>query len=276
MAAALQATHLELFPDGDRLFVSRVFSWAADCFAGRHPGFQAIDIGYHEFEHTLQGTLCLARILRERARAGIRPVVGRRPFELGIIAALLHDTGYLKRVGDDSGTGAKYTFTHVARSGQFAADFLAGKDFAAEEIAAVQRMIQCTSLRTRPAEIPFASESERIVGCALGTADLVGQMAAEDYVDKLPVLQAEFIEAAQASPELAPPEAKYEDEQELLRRTPGFWRDVARPRIETELGGLYRFLADPYPDGRNEYLARIEANVARAERLISTPPESAG
>ena len=39
----------------------------------------------------------------------------------------------------------------------------------------------------------------RIVGFALGTADLLGQMAAPDYVDKLPVLYDEFVEAARAA-----------------------------------------------------------------------------
>ena len=57
-------------------------------------------------------------------------------------------------------------------------------------------MIFCTGINAALDKIPFQSEAEKIVGFALGTADLLGQMAADDYVEKLPVLYAEFAEAA--------------------------------------------------------------------------------
>jgi hypothetical protein len=57
--------------------------------------------------------------------------------------------------------------------------------------------------------------------------------------------------------------ASYQSSEDLLRRTPSFWRDWARPRLEREFRGLYRYLSDPYPDGPNEYLERIEAHMER-------------
>ena len=57
-------------------------------------------------------------------------------------------------------------------------------------------MIRCTGVNAALSVIPFQSEMEKVAGFALGTADLLGQMAAEDYVDKLPILYAEFAEAA--------------------------------------------------------------------------------
>src|SRR2546427_4877028 len=117
----VQSAYLAVFPDGDRLFVSRIFGWAIECFTGHYQDYQAVDAHYHDFEHTLQGTLCMVRLLRARHFAGAQPVLSQRLFQLGLMAILLHDTGYLKKRGDNDGTGAKYTITHVKRSTQFAA-----------------------------------------------------------------------------------------------------------------------------------------------------------
>src|SRR5688500_10105993 len=93
----IHSIYRAMFPQGDRTFVPRVFGWAIDCFTGNYQDYQAIDARYHDFEHTLQGALCLTRLLRGRHLAGIRPPLSQRYFELGLIAILLHDTGYLKK-----------------------------------------------------------------------------------------------------------------------------------------------------------------------------------
>src|SRR5262249_44544091 len=116
----VQSAYRLMFPRGDRLFVPRVFGWAIESFTGHYRDYQAVDAQYHDFEHTLQGTLCLVRLLRGRHLAGAQPVLTERMFQLGLLAILLHDTGYLKKSGDTEGTGAKYTVTHVSRSADFA------------------------------------------------------------------------------------------------------------------------------------------------------------
>ncbi len=92
----VQAAYLAMFPHGDRLFVPQVFGWAIDCFTGSYRDYQAVDARYHDFEHTLQGTLCMARLLRGRYQAGVHPELSQRIVQLGFLAILLHDTGYLK------------------------------------------------------------------------------------------------------------------------------------------------------------------------------------
>src|SRR5580704_13351222 len=82
----VQAAYLAMFPRGDRMYVPQVFGWVIDCFTGRQPGYQAIDALYHDFEHTLQGALCMARILHARDRAKTEPRMTQRMFELGIMA----------------------------------------------------------------------------------------------------------------------------------------------------------------------------------------------
>jgi hypothetical protein len=269
VAAEVQSAYRACFPTGDALFVSRVFAWASDCFTGRHPDYQAIDAPYHDFEHTLQGTLCMARLLQGRHQAGTTPPVSEHYFQLGLLAILLHDTGYLKQRGDDTGTGAKYTVTHVTRSTEFAAAFLRGKNFSATDILAVRHMISCTGVDSILSSIPFQNEVEKVVGHALGTADLLGQMAADDYVEKLPVLYGEFAEAARFSPDDNSAVAMFASAEELTRKTASFWEKYVRPKLERDFDGLYRFLNLPLPDGSNDYVLRVEANIQRLRQQLA-------
>ena len=262
----VQAAYLGMFPRGERLFVPRVFKWAIECFTGKYGDYQAIDARYHDFEHTLQGTLCLGRLLRARQAAGAQPLLTPHSFELALVACLLHDTGYLKRRNDTEGTGAKYTVTHVSRSAQFAAQLLAEKKYAPEDIEAVRHIILCTGVSAELSAIRFQSELEKVCGCALATADLLGQMAAEDYLEKLPVLYAEFAEAVCFSGSHDHFIARFSSARDLIERTPGFWNEFILPKLEGDLMGLYRFLNEPFPDGPNYYLARIAENMERLQR----------
>ncbi|HNQ73214.1 MAG TPA: hypothetical protein PKN95_06370 [Verrucomicrobiota bacterium] len=265
----VHSAYLDLYPAGDPQFVNRVFGWVEDSFAGEHPDYQASDARYHDLEHTMQGTLCFTRLLHCRSLTGAVPEIPQRNFELGLIGILLHDTGYLKRRNDPEGTGAKYTATHVLRSLEFTNQLLAREAFPLADIRAVQNMIRCTGIDVFLESISFASAEDRLVGHALGTADLLGQMAAEDYVEKLPVLYAEFQEAAQHDRGHTDFITKFGGAQNLIARTPAFWRHHVLPKLQNDFGGLYRFLNDPYPDGRNWYLERINANIERIERELA-------
>ena len=257
--AAAQA----MFPRCDVRFIEDGFAWVSDCFAGKYPGYQAIDAHYHDFEHTLQGTLCMIRLLRARHEARAKPQLDQRTFQLGLMAILMHDTGYLKTRGDTEGTGAKYTITHVDRSAEFAGQLLRDKGFKPAEIAAVQHMIRCTGVDSDVQAISFAWEIERITGFALATGDLLGQMAAPDYVDKLPVLYSEFAEAVNFSHNSSHFIATFSDPTDLMRRTPDFWSGYVLKKLEGDFLGLYRYLNQPYPDGPNYYLQLIEQNIEK-------------
>ena len=274
VAQEVQATYLEIFPRGDKTFVLQAFQWASDCFAGKFADFQPIDALYHDFEHTLQGTLCMARILHGRFVTGAQPALPQRAVELGLIAILLHDIGYLKKRGDNSGTGAKYTAVHVGRSADFAGQLLVEKNFAGTEIAAVQNMICCTGIDALLKVIPFQSETERITGLCLGTADLLGQMAADDYIEKLPVLYAEFAEAAKVVPHKASFISMFSSAKDLLKKTPAFWENYVKLKLERDFGGQHRYLNDPFPDGANEYMEHVEANIERLRKLISSESDT--
>jgi hypothetical protein len=266
----VQSAYLGMFPQGDAMFVPRVFGWAIECFTGNYKDYQAVDARYHDFEHTLQGTLCMARLLHGRHLANAHPQLTPRMFQLGLLAILMHDTGYLKTRDDTEGTGAKYTVTHVDRSADFAAALLADKKFPPQDIQAVRNMIHCTGVDAALTVIPFQNDMEKIVGHALGTSDLLGQMAAEDYVDKLPVLYSEFAEATRYAKDKPHFVSMFSSAADLMQKTPAFWEKYVQLKLNRDFGGLYRFLNDPYPHGPNYYLQRIEANMKKLrERLAA-------
>lgn len=250
----------------------RVLGIVQNAFRGNHPGFEPLDTPYHDLEHTLQGTLCLTRLFDGWHQSGTTPGLDARAVRLGTIAALLHDTGYLKDAGDKVGTGAKLTAIHVHRSTLFAALVLAPEGCPEADIRAVQSIIRCTSVDAHPREADFESRQLFLVGCALGTADLLGQMAAADYLEKLSLLHTEFVEAArQPSPtgsRATPPPGTPAD---LVRLTPGFWKDKVRPRLDGVYQGVHRFLNTPWPSGPNPYLEAIERTVTSIANSSAAP-----
>ena len=268
----VHAIYQAMYPGGDHGFVARAFGWARDCFEGRHPGYLPIDARYHDLEHTLQGTIGLAQLLQGRQAAGAAPAVDAGAFQLGLIAILFHDTGYLKRSDDREGTGAKYTAIHVERSAAFAQEFLGAKGYAEGDVFAIQNMISCTGVQVDLPALKFRNEAERTIGYALGTADLLGQMAADDYLEKLLVLYDEFAEAEKFPGAPLPAAFHFPSADALMRSTQGFWEHFVLPKINDDFRRLYLFLNDPYPGGPNSFVQRIERNLQRLQQKLAATP----
>jgi hypothetical protein len=265
----VQSIYRAIFPDGDPTFVPRGFAWVLQCFNGQYKDYRPLDAAYHDVEHTMQGTLCMMRLLHGYHRAAAEPRLTEPMFQLGLLAILFHDTGYLRKADDLKGTGAKYTITHVERSLQFAAEFLGEKGLGRTEIRAVQHMIHCTGIDSALASIKFQSDLEKILGHALGTADLLGQMAARDYVEKLPVLFSEFAEAAHYSHDHTHFVAMYVSAEDLMRKTPAFWDNYVKPKLDRDFSGLHRYLNEPFPGGPNPYFQQIDAGMARLRKRLA-------
>jgi hypothetical protein len=247
-------------------FIPRAFGWFAEAFAGNYRDYQPVDMAFHDREHTLQGTLCYIRLMRSRREAVADPAIPEDMYRLGLLSILLHDSGYLKRVDDTSGTGAKYTIEHVERSCSFACRLLRDHGFPDADIASVQRMISCTGVQVDVNAIEFQNYLERIVGLSVATSDLLGQMAACDYVERLEDLYEEFNECWEYAGARAE-SLHFQSAQHLLQRTPDFWEGYVKHKLKLDCAGLYRYLSRPYPDGPNEYLQRIEANIARIREI---------
>jgi hypothetical protein len=261
----VDACFLRMYPRRRTQRLRRVFRFVADLFSGRHPGYSANDLEYHDFEHTLQATVCLVSLLEGRRLSGVQPAVDARRCELALAAVLLHDSGFIKLRDDRRGTGAKYTFCHVLRSGALAASHLPDLGFDHDEIETVVHAINCTGPSAEVPRIPFREPADRILGCAVTTADFLAQMAAPDYPDELPLLFAEFRECDEFT-RVEPSRRKFRSVAQLQRDTPAFWNRIVRRKLESDFLAVYRFLARPSPGGRNPYIAAVERNIAEISR----------
>jgi hypothetical protein len=261
VAAATQAAFRKMFPRASTGLIDRLFFDVRRMFTGNYIDYQAVDLRYHDFEHTLQAALCFIRLLAGRHAARARPLFTPRQVELGLAAVLLHDSGYFKLRSDRAGTGAKYTHVHVLKSCAFAAAYLPTLGVTRLELTGVLGAIRCTGPRNDIASLRFNSVGERLIGCALATADYLAQMAAPDYPDKLEFLFDEFREADEFA-NVPPGRREFKSAADLIARTPAFWRKIVFPKLESEYRSLHRFLAHPYPDGPNPYLAAVKANIA--------------
>lgn len=257
---AVKALFESLYPSSTTALIDRLFIDVTSMFEGRYMDYQAIDIGYHDFEHTLQAALCFAKIFAGRHDAKAQPLLNERHFEAGLAAALLHDTGYLKLRSDTSGTSAKYTHVHVLRSAAFAASYVPTIGFTKRDAECIAAAINCTGPTHRFIHLQFCHLEGKLLGAMLVTADYLGQMAADDYPDELGVLFREF-EESDIFFNLPVEERTFATEEALVRQTRNFWERFVLPKLETEFDGLHRFLASPYPDGPNPYVRAIEANL---------------
>jgi hypothetical protein len=216
-------------------------------------------------------TLAMARLIdgHERVCAPSERL-GPRRAALGVLVAMLHDTGYLRRASESHvANGAVFTKVHVSRSAEFAAAYLPQIGFGAEAGLAA-RLVHFTGYEMDLDEIQVARPHERTLGWMVGTADLIGQMSDRMYLEKCrDFLYAEFVWANIARERFADGHevVRYASAADLMVKTPGFYEHVARARIEKKLGGADRF-AEAHFDGPNPYQSEIERNIAFLRQLV--------
>lgn len=238
--------------------IRAIFKLVRRLFKGDVEGYQACDTDYHDFEHTMECALAMSRIIAGMNKASVDYLIPELA-ERGIIAVLLHDTGYIKRTVDTRGSGAKYTATHVDRSTAFVKRHAAEYGYSEKDIRGIRNMIHCTGLNINISRIRFQSEGERVMGYCLGTADLLGQMASPRYLEKLPVLYLEFLEGEVEG---------FSDVEDLIRKTPNFFRSFVLKRLDEEFKGVYGYLENFFPDGKNHYILSVEKNIEKMEKIL--------
>lgn len=254
--AEIKELYQDSYHDSNIERIKKVFYDAINLFMGRMQGYYKCDTKYHDLEHSLETTRLTAKIINKWNKRGKLPIISKRFFELAIIAALFHDVGYIKKYGDIEGTGAKYTFIHEKRSIEFAKKYMASLQYSIEAITSVENMITCTMLNADLSKIKFSCEEERIAGFSLGTADLTGQMAANDHNKKLHYLFEGFKEGYEF--EGIDNLRKrgviiFESADQLIKNTPDFYESVVKKRFK-EMGDKHKFL-------EHDLLMSIEENV---------------
>ena len=259
------------YPGEDLAPLRRAFADMKALFTGRYPGYLACDTLYHDLRHTLDMTLATARLIdgHDRVCAAVDRFGARRAM-FGVMVALLHDSGYIRR-NSEAGVenGAVFTKVHVSRSAEFLLSYLPTIGFAAEaDIAA--RLTHFTGYELDIERIELEDAKDRLLGCIVGTSDLIAQMADRQYIEKCrDFLYWEFVWAGIAR-EIQPDGSeivRYASATDLVIKTPGFYQYLARPRLDKRLQGVERYAA-AHLDGRNLYQEEIVRNMQFLHEMI--------
>jgi len=253
--------------------LERAFDDFHALFEGRYPGYLGCDTLYHDMRHTLDMTLAMARLVDGHDRS-CAPAdrLGPRRAAMGILIALLHDSGYLKRSSEAQvENGAIFTKVHVSRSADFISGYLPKVGFAPEAPLA-SRLVHFTGYEMDVEDIPVDDVRDRMIGCMVGTADLIGQMSDRMYLEKVrEFLYDEFVWGRIAREQLPDGReiVRYSSPDDLIIKTPGFYEYVARTRIAKKLEGADRY-AESHFDGPSLYQSAIERNMVFLRETIET------
>ncbi|MGH8617927.1 MAG: hypothetical protein ACREUW_09560 [Burkholderiales bacterium] len=257
-----------LYQDADARTLRRAFDDFAAAYTGADPRYHASDTPYHDVQHVLDVTLAMARLMAGRESVPGGAPLSERLFRFGIMLALFHDSGYLRRRRDTRHrNGAEYTLTHVSRSGEFLRDYLPRVGMG-DLAGAAARVVHYTGYEVPVARIRVSDPAFHELGCMLGTADIRAQMADRCYLEKCyDRLYPEFVLGGVARRRLPQggEEVVFASAADLITKTPQFHANAAR-RLEQDLDGVHRHFRRFFR-GDDPYLEAIERNVGYARRL---------
>jgi len=250
----------ELYPKSSTAELEQAFVGVDRLFHGDYPGYLACETPYHDLQHTLDVTLAMMRLINGHENS--QPEANRiGPFGslLGLISALFHDAGYMrKRMDRRHANGAEYTRTHVSRGGRFMAEYLPTLGLG-RAIRTCTRLIHFTGYEMLVPNIPLKDSKLRLLGKMLGTADLMAQMSDHCYLEKCrdrlyPEFQAAGMLARYA------PGGNYISPDELIFRTPKFFEHAIHERLDGVLNGAHRHVGQYFFPGQNYYMEALEKN----------------
>ncbi|HVT37357.1 MAG TPA: hypothetical protein VHE37_17355 [Nevskiaceae bacterium] len=254
----------KLYPDADYAPVQHAFETFAELYTGTLPGFFGCETWYHDAQHSLDCALVMARLLDGYERSVADDAkLGERRLRLGVIAALFHDAGYIRRQRDAEQHGAEFTLYHVKRSGDFMATYLPNIGFAAE-VPVVEQIVHYTGYEVALDKVVVADDRDRKLGFLLGSADVLAQMSDRCYLEKCrDFLYAEFEICGLAGlPRSSGPKPIYASPEDLLNKTAAFKDKIWEERMDGYFGSIYRYL-EAHFGGKNPYIAAIDRHLAR-------------
>lgn len=259
-----------LYPRAEDLRIRRAVGDAARLFQGQYPGYAACDTAYHDLQHTLDVCLAMARIMAGYVREERNGIIDADLFAFGVIAALFHDAGYIRRTSDAlHANGAEYTKIHVSRSGRFLRDYL--REIGLGKFsAAAGPTLHFTGYEKAAQRIRVPDPVFRLIGNMLGSADIIAQMSDRCYLEKCyGRLYPEFVLGGvdRRKTDDGRDEVIFASAEDLVMRTPQFYQ-TAMKRLHQQLDAMMRF-ASERSGQRNLYVEEAEKNISYARRLAS-------
>ena len=269
----LEVVHLfkSLYPIDRAPALETAFDDMVSLYRGHYPGYSRCDTEYHDLQHVLDVTLAMARLLDGYQRSSAGPALSERLFQLGVICALFHDMGYIRRLNDTRhANGAEYTPIHVSRSAKFLQEYLPkiGMEEYAEVAGAV---VHHTGYEIPVAQIEVPDPVYRLLGSLLGSADIIAQMADRCYLEKCrDRLYPEFVLGGITRRRTeAGEEVVFSSPEDLIRKTPGFYKNASR-RLDVDLGRAYVY-AQTHFGGANLYMDAVQQNIRFIEKQVEQP-----
>lgn len=260
------------YRDFNEALMRQAFRDIVDAFWGRYPGLLCCDTPYHDLRHSLGTALLMARMVDgyEAAHAADTAALGVDEGSLAVLLALYHDIGFLRRDSESGVKGACFIHEHEQRGVEFMRGYLARGPLA--RFAGQADLIHATNFSRPLSEILADLPRELyVVGQMLGTADLVSQIAGRYYLERCRhYLYREFVIAG-ADRKTGPGGETimlYESPEDLLRKTPGFYKYLAKKRLEADFDLVYRYVARHF-DGDNPYERGMQNNLGYLDELIA-------
>jgi hypothetical protein len=256
----------ELYPKASAHLVNRCFRDLTRLLSGNYPGYHACDTSYHNLQHSLDVTLAMARLMDGYERTQQRGrELGARMFRFGIVTALFHDIGYLRKINDTRHkNGAEYTLKHVSRGAKFLEDYM-NRIGMAELAPVASRIIHFTGYEKPIAKIDVPNLTFRLIGNMLGTADIMAQMADRCYLEKCrDRLYPEFVEGGLAARDEGDRRSSvmFRSVEDMMQKTPRFYR-TATARLNDQLGSAHGYVGKHF-GGQNLYFDEIDKNMQYA------------
>jgi hypothetical protein len=249
---------LAFAPGHDLTWIASTFSLLDRAFDGDLPGYQKLKTLYHNRTHTNEVVLCAARMLHGLHLAG--QGLDSDHIDAALIGALLHDVGYLMNDEEASGTGAQFTSSHVLRGVDFARRHLSA--LPPDVLETTTKVILLTDHRKPPDWVKFDDLQQQRAAYATATADLIGQMANREYIERLLLLYFEFEEAQMGG---------FGNVHDLLEGTSTFYR-LTKSRLDQDLNGLSMHLKRHFSQqndaDRNFYVESIDRNLDYLDRVV--------
>jgi hypothetical protein len=219
-----------LYTDFDFEMLNRVFTDIVQLFGGEYPGYSRCQTQYHDLKHTTDTFLAMARLVHGAILKGEN--LTRDQVMLGLLCALMHDSGYIRSFDDEGSTNTHDVLTDIRRSIAFMDRYRSDHGLSPEIFNHCSVILTCTDLSADITEIHFPSREIELLAKFLGTADLLGQMADRTYLEKLLFLFYEFRDGGVMG---------YDNELDLLKKTRDFYAMI-RQRITKDLSGVNEYM----------------------------------
>ena len=261
------------YADFDQVLLRAGFIDIEDIFWGRYAGYLPCDTPYHDLRHSMSTALAMTRMVDgyEVRHGGEQPALGPGLASLGVLLALFHDVGFIRSLSEAGTKGACLIREHEQRSVDFMGPYLAAGPLA--EYAPLAELIHTTNF-ARSASNTLAGLGPQLVdlGRMLGTSDLISQISGRFYLERCHhFLFQEFVDAG-ADRAVSPSGETvilYATPEDLLRKTPGFYDHLVKPRLEGEFQHAYAYIGDHF-GGDDPYQGAMQRNLEYLREMIAS------